>query len=259
MKAVFVVACIAGEFCACAGTTGGEHTSFVAEASGPSSAADGSLAFTNGLGYQVTLSRARVHVGAIYLNQSVPSSGSQETSCILPGIYVAQVFGPLDVDALSTERQRFPFQGDGTGIAASAAELWLTGEDVNAIDDSTVILDAAGVADKDGVEYPFEASLTIGRNRLIASSDPAFPGANPICKQRIVTPIAVDLTPTNHGTLRLTVDPSRWFSQVDFSTVAKLSEDPPLYRFADSAAGAADIALYNALHARAGPYRITWQ
>jgi hypothetical protein len=259
MRKAFVSACIASALCACSGTTGGEHTLFAAEASGPSSAVDGSLAFTNGLGYEVTLTRARLHVGAIYLNQSVPSSGSQETGCILPGIYVAQVIGPLDVDALSAELQTFPYEGDGTGIAARAAELWLTGGDVNTVDDSTVILDAAGVANKDGAEYPFEASLTIGRNRLIASSDPAFPGANPICKQRIVTPITVDLTSTNHGALRLTIDPSRWFTQVDFSMVAKVSDHPLLYRFADSAAGSADIALYNALHARTGAYRFTWQ
>jgi hypothetical protein len=261
MRSTRVSVCLVGltGLVACTGTTGGEHTLFAAAASGPSSAADGSLTFTNSLGYRITLSRARLHVGAIYLNQSVPSSGSQQTSCILPGIYVGQVIGPLEVDALSVEPQSFPFEGDGTGIAASAAELWLTGGDVNTIDDSTVILDTAGIADKDEVAYPFEARLTIGRNRLIASSDPALPGANPICKQRIVTPIAVDLTPMNHGTLRLTVDPSGWFGQVDFSTVAKVSDDPLLYRFTDSAARAADISLYNALHARAGVYRINWQ
>ena len=63
-------------------------------------ASDGTLSFTNGLDYAVTLTRARLHVGAIYLNQSVPSSGSQETSCVLPDIYVAQVIGPLEVNAL---------------------------------------------------------------------------------------------------------------------------------------------------------------
>jgi hypothetical protein len=258
MRAAVMIACVTC-VSACTGTTGGEHTSFAAQASGPSTASNGSLTFSNGLGYDVTLSRARLHVGAIYLNQSVPSSGSQETSCILPGIYVAQVVGPLEVDALSPEPQTFPTEGYGTGIAASAAELWLTGGDVNAIDDTTVILDAAGIASKDGSDYPFEASLTIGRNRLIASNDPAFPGANTICKQRIVTPIAVDLTPENAGTLQLTVDPSRWFVSVDFSTLSKVSDDPLLYRFADAASGAADISLYDGLHARTGPYRITWQ
>jgi hypothetical protein len=249
-----LTACFVGLF-ACSGTTGGESASFAATASG----SDAAASFDNGLGYAVTLNRARLHVGAIYLNQSVPSSGSQETSCTLPGIYVAQVVGALDVDALSPEPQSFPFDGEATGISARAAELWLSGGDINVIDDETVILDAAGIAMKDGVEYPFEASLTIGRSRVIASSDPAFPGKNPICKQRIVTPISVAITPRAGGTLTLTVDPSRWFSQVDFAELTKVSDDPPLYRFADSATGAADISLYNGLRSRTGAYRIEWR
>jgi hypothetical protein len=245
--------------CACTGTTGGERSSFSADAVGSAAASDGTLSFTNGLDYAVTLTRARLHVGAIYLNQSVPSSGSQETSCVLPDIYVAQVIGPLDVDALSSDSQHFPQQGDAIGLAAKAGELWLTGGDVNTIDDSTVILDAAGTAEKDGVAYPFEASLTIGRNRVIPSSDPALPGANPICKQRIVTPIAVDLTPSQPGSLRLQIDPERWFVQVDFASVPKVSDMPLLYRFADAPTNSADINLYDALHARTGPCAISWE
>ena len=135
--------------------------------------------------------------------------------------------------------------------------MWLTGGDVNTIDDSTVILDAAGTAEKDGAAYPFEASLTIGRNRVIPSSDPTLPGANPICKQRIVTPIAVAITPNQDGSLRLRVDPERWFVQVDFASLPKVSDTPLLYRFADAPTNSADVSLYDALHARSGPYEIT--
>jgi hypothetical protein len=245
--------------CACTGTTGGARSSFSAEARGSTDADGGVLGFSNGLGYHVTLRSARLHVGAIYLNQSVPSSGSQETSCILPGTYVAQVTGPLEVDALSADPQPFTYDGEAIATPARAAELWLTGGDVNAVDDSTVILDAAGDAEKDGASYPFEASLTISRNRLIASSDPALPGANPICKQRIVTPLPIALTPSAGGRLRLQVDASRWFAQVDFSSVPKVSDAPLLYRFADAPTNAADISLYDALHARSGPYQISWQ
>ncbi|HEX4354868.1 MAG TPA: hypothetical protein VHZ95_18180 [Polyangiales bacterium] len=244
---------------ACSGTTGGERTSFAAVAFGPSAADGGMLSFDSGAGYAVALTRAHLHVGAIYLNQSVPSSGSQETSCVLPGIYVAQVTGPLDIDALSSEPQPFPEPGEGIGIKASAAELWLNGGDINATDDTTVILDAAGTASKEGVDYPFEASLTIGQNRAIPSSDPALPGANPICKQRIVTPIAVDLTPVDGGTLQLQVDPRGWFNEVDFSTLPKSSDDPSLYRFADAPSDAADVNIYSGLRSRAGAYEISWK
>jgi hypothetical protein len=258
VRTIVLLACLTG-FCACSGTTGGERTSFNVVAFGPSAVDSGALEFTNGLGYAVTLTRAQLHVGAIYLNQSVPSSGSQETSCVLPGIYVAQVFGPLTVDALSAEPQNFPSDGEGTGLTAHVAELWLTGGDVSGLADDTVILDVAGVAEKDGTQYPFEAKLTIGKNRQLASSDPAFPGANPICKQRIVTPISIDITSEDGGTLQLAIDPSRWFTQVDFSQVEKVSDDPPLYRFGDSAADAADISLYEGLRARTGAYRFSWK
>lgn len=243
---------------ACSGTTGGERTSFSAAAVGIAAADGGGLSFGTSAGYDVTLTRARIHIGAIYLNQSVPSSGSQATSCILPGIYVAQVSGPLEVDALSSDPQPFPNPGEGVGLHATAAELWLNGGDIDASDDPTVVLDAAGTATKDAHDYPFEAKLTIGPNRTIPSTDPSLPGANPICKQRIVTPIAVDLTPDDAGTLQLHVDPRAWFAQVDFSTLHMAEADPPLYRFADAATEAADISLYDALHARSGVYTIEW-
>ena len=48
-------------------------------------------------------------------------------------------------------------------------------------------------------------------------SDPSQPGLNPICKQRIVEvfPIAVQLY--QGGALYLSVDPSGWFDEVDFT------------------------------------------
>ncbi len=243
----------------CGGTTGGARVTFRASAAGPQDSSGASLEFTNGLGYHVVLTRARLHIGSVYLNQTVPSSGAQATACILPGIYVAEVLGSLDVDVLSPSRQSFPVNGEANAIAAKAGELWLTGGDVNNIDDTTVILDAAGTADKASVSYPFEASLTIGRNRLIPSADPAFPSLNPICKQRIVSPIPVDLTPQNNGELLVRVDPRVWFAAVDFSTLHKVSDSPLLYRFADSAQRSADVSLYNGLRSTTSAYQFTWQ
>jgi hypothetical protein len=200
-----------------------------------------------------------LHIGSVYLNQTVPSSGAQATACILPGIYVGQVLGSLDVDALSPSPQPFPVDGEANAIQARAGELWLTGGDVNTIDDSTPILNAAGTADKGGISYPFEANITIGRNRLILSSDPAFPSLNPICKQRIVSPIPINLTPQSNGELRIRVDPRVWFGAVDFSTLQRVSDSPLLYRFADSAQTSADITLYNGLRSTLGAYQFTWQ
>ncbi|MFO0623548.1 MAG: hypothetical protein U0745_19305 [Polyangia bacterium] len=244
----------------CGDSTGGARVSFSAFAAGPASATGGPLTFTNHQGYAVTLTRAKLHIGAMYLNQTVPTSGAQETSCVLPGTYVAQVLSSVDVDALSPLLQPFADQGHGVATQAQVGELWLTGGDISAIDDQTVILDAAGTASLQGQSYPFEARLTIGRNRLIPTKDPAYPGSNPICKQRIVTPIFATITPAEGGQLILRVDPRGLFDGVDFSVLPKVSDAPLLYRFTDQNDNAADLSLFQyGLRARTQVYSFSWQ
>lgn len=244
---------------ACVGTTGSDLVTFDAAASGPEDAVAGApLDFVSGRGFHVSLTRAKVHVGAVYLNRARPISGAQETSCILPGIYVAEVTQGFDVDALSPDPQSFPVQGEGTADRAIVGEVWLTSGDVNADDDTTVILDVAGTAEKGGVSYPFQGALTIGKNRAVAPTDPALPGQHPICKERIVSPIDLDITPRDGGSLRLRVDPRAFFANVDFAKLERVSEDPPLYAFADEGVGQPNVSLYGGLHARDGSYRFSW-
>src|SRR5207237_6508408 len=107
---------------ACNGTTGEHLVTFTAGAAGPADATGGPLAFTSGRGFAVTLTKSRLHVGAIYLNQSRPVSGAQETNCVLPGTYVAEVTSGMDVDLLSASPQIFPVLGDGTTLPASVGE-----------------------------------------------------------------------------------------------------------------------------------------
>jgi len=246
-------------FVACGDTTGGGRVRFAAVASGPSDANAGPLSFTSALGYRVTLRRAQLFVGAVYLNQTVPTSGAQETGCIRPGIYVAQITGSLRIDALSPLAQRFPVDGEGIASQALSGELWLTSGDINSSDDQTVILDAAGEAERDGQTYPFEAALTIGGNRILPSGDPAYPSKNPICKQRIVSLIPTDLVPQSEGRLHLRVDPRAWFQTVEFSLVPKVADSPPLYRFSDQNDNPADLSLFNnGLRRRSGAYSFSW-
>jgi hypothetical protein len=254
-RALLIAACAA--LSGCVGTTGGDLFEFAADAQGPVSADGESYAFVSGRGYEVRLSRARVHVGAVYLNRAVATSVSQDTSCTLAGIYVAEVTSGVVVDALSAEPQPFPALGYATSDRAVTGEVWLTGGDVNAESDPTVILDVAGVAAKDGTEYPFEGALTIGNNRIVPPSNPALPGAKPICKQRVVSPITVDITPHAGGRLRLRVDPAGMFANVEFSTLK--ARDDGSFRFEDSSENQASDNLYNGLRASAGVYSFNWQ
>jgi len=236
----------------CVGTTGGDTFSFEAFGRGAGTGTADSPA-TTGLGYTLVLTRARVHVGALYLNRAAPTSVSSDTSCTLSGVYVAEVPFALDLDALSSERQPFPELGQATADLAQAGEVWLTGGDVNDPSDDTVILDVAGVAERDGARFPFEGKLTIGENRL-EPTPPELPGLKPICKERIVSPVPVRVTPGRGLALVLTVDAARMFSNVEFAELTADAEG--IYHFDDdpSTATPASENLYVGLRAASGIY-----
>ncbi len=239
---------------ACVGTTGGDLFTFDAVALGVHADAP----FVTGRDYEVSLDEARLHVGAVYLNRAMPISGAQETSCVLPGVYLAEVTRGLDVDLLSGVAQPFPEPGEAVTGTALAGEVWLTGGDVDATDDPTPILALRGTATKDGARYPFEANLTIGKNRATAATDPSRPGANPICKKRIVSPIPLRLAVRPSARLTLRVDPRGWFTNVDFAAIEPSGASPPVYRFRDDDSDAPSRNLYQGLRAREGVFAFSW-
>ncbi|MEW5740235.1 MAG: hypothetical protein AB1938_14985, partial [Myxococcota bacterium] len=67
----------------CVQTTGGRLVEFSAQASGdPAVVSGGPLSFTTPAGFDVTLTRAQLFAGAVYLSQQNPQSYTLETSCI---------------------------------------------------------------------------------------------------------------------------------------------------------------------------------
>lgn len=242
---------------ACTGTTGGDLISFDAYGAGPADAAAGQpYSFENSRGFAVTLTRARLHVGAVYLNRSRPNSVDSDPRCQLSGIYLAEVTSGLDIDVLSPELQPFPEEGFATTERAPTAEVWLFGGgDINEPDDHTVILDVKGTARGTGPDIPFEGKITIGQNRQIPPLSPAKPGANPICKQRIVSPIKVDIEMAAGDSLVLRVDPRGLFANVDFAELAP-EEPSSLHRFRDDGDDAPSRNLYLGLRAAAGTYSL---
>lgn len=246
--------------CGCVNTTGGDLFTFSATAAGPADAVAGEpLVFDTPLGYHVTLTRARLHVGGVYLNAAVPSSGYFSPSCFLPGIYVAQLTRGLDLDVLSPEPQPFPEPGEATAGDAKTAEVWLTGAPIDAEDDRTVLVDVAGIAERNQMALPFEGQLTIGKNRVAPVKNPAEPGASPLCKQRIVSPISVELPLSRGGGLQMRVDPRGWFTNVDFALLPQVQQNPPLYRFLDTSEGQPSLNFYTGVRATAGVYAFEWR
>jgi hypothetical protein len=245
---------------ACNGSTGGDIFEFQAFAAGAPNATPGQpYVFVNDLGFTVTLEEARILVGAVYLNMSVPTSVASDTSCILPGIYVAEVTSALELNALDPTPIPFPEAGLATADRARTAEVWLTSGAIDAENDSTVIISVRGVATGAAGTFPFEGAITIGQNRVPPPSDPAQPGEKPICKQRVVTPIDVDLEPAPGGSLVVRVDPAGWFGNVDFSELEQVQMDPPLYRFRDDSEDQPSRNLYQGVRANAGVYSFSWE
>jgi hypothetical protein len=250
--------------CACLGTTGNTIVHFRAAAAGPADAvAAAPLEFTTDIGWHVVLSKAVLHVGAMYLTEAIGSSAHSASPCIAPSTYVAEVTtdagatAGIDVDILSPTLRYFPNLGEGTNLEAKAGQVWLTGGDVNQKDDPTTILHIEGTADKGGRSVAFIGDLTIGENRITPPTDATKPGSPPTCSWRIVSPIAVDLVPEDGGTLLLRVDPRNLFIGIDFSTLQEISQSPPQYAFANN--GSNDRPLYQQLHSAGSVYQFSWQ
>lgn len=247
---------------ACAPTTGSGKLEFDAFAAGPESLpASGNYEFTTDSGYTVSLRRASLRIGAVYLNSQVPLPGAAARKCILPGIYVGEVTSGLTVDLLSLALQPFGARGNALADRAFTGEVWLLGDgtEIDAPEDPTVIFDAEGTAERGDESWPFEASLTIGSNRRVAPTDPKQPGENPICGERIVSPIPVDLKPEAGGQLVLRVDPAAFFRLVEFDQLDQVGDSSGKYRFRDETDGQPNINLYRGLHSTRRAYSFTWE
>jgi hypothetical protein len=242
---------------ACNGTTGSALVRFTGTAQAPEGiAAD--QPYQTGSGYSLVLHEARMHLGAVYLNQDNPLSGRGEVRCVLPGTYVGQIFGPLDLDLLSSAKIAFPNAGEGTQTRALTAEVWLLEGDIDAPDSQTPVLEVSGTASRGAEEWRFSATVTIGQNRMRAPPSAAMPGANPICQQRIVTPIVPvdgEITPTDGGQLSLVVDPRAMFEGVSFELLGPSGAE---YTIPDELGGVSD-QLFGGLRANAGVYAIGYR
>ena len=201
----------------CNGTTGNGLITFTAYARGAPGA---SRPFTAG-GYRVELTRARMRIGAVYVDEAPLGNQAGGPVCIAPDLFAAQVPGPIEVDLLSEQPQEFSVYGQGTLDVGLSWQMWLTDGDINAQNRAHMV-DLQGTATRtsDGTAVPFAAIVTINDNRLVTTVNPAEPGNNPICKQRIVLVGGIDTAFFEGGKLTVTVDPRPWFHfDYDFASL----------------------------------------
>jgi hypothetical protein len=246
---------------ACIARTGGSTIELPVAAAGPAVATAGQpLSFTSGP-WKVVLTRATLHVGAVYLDQTAPVSGGQATGCYLTGTYLAQETSSLDVDLLNPTPQAFAARALAiTAPPALVGQVWLTGGDINTVSDPTPILVIAGTASGAGGVFPFAGTITIGANRQVSGGGSGAGGGDPICKQRIVTPIPAALTIEETGGLLLRIDPRLYFTAIDFSQLPK-GASTGSYEFSDDPTATGyfptGLDLFSNLESTA-PYTFSW-
>lgn len=252
----------------CIGSTGGAIVTFPAAAhgvarAGAQSRADGDhtsdpFEFETKSGWSVSLTRASVAVGALYLSAARPLQNVRESACYAPALYVGEVRSPRVVDALDPTPQPFPTLGDGIADRALSGEIWLgSTAAIDAETDKTVVLSVAGTARKAGTVIPFKGEFTISSNRKKPPQSTAQPGSNPLCQQRIITPIFVDFTVSDAKAgagLDLEVDPRAFFQAVAFDELpAPLAAGEPRL-FIDKEEGQPSTSLYQGFRANSGPW-----
>jgi hypothetical protein len=264
----------------CNGSTGYDLVQFYAAGSGFSDATTGQpYSFDTGTGVRVTLTQASLHVGALYLTQSVPQPGGGPQPCALPqtyeGAFVGEVRGEGDIDLLDPSVQQIQVIGDGSTIPAATGQVWLTHDDsiidgnLNGPDD-VPILTLQGSFEDSGATQTFSAGITIDLSRISGTPNPGLPGEIQICQQRIVSGIPVSITLGQGGTLILQVDAEQLFVGVPFtdlptaaslatSTVSACLAGVSADRcFTNDDTNVSSSTLFANLKTT-GPYQFTWQ
>jgi hypothetical protein len=222
--ALLGVAAICASAAACYGTTGDALVTFSAYAQGTPVAAQPFVVN----GFTIQLTAAHMYIGALYFDESPPSTSFDQPVCIATGVYAAQVPGPVPVpvDLLSAKPEEFSVYGNGSADVAVSWQIWLTNGDINEANLGTHMVDLEGTATRGGQAYSFGAIVTVNNNRLSPVTNPATPGENPICKERIIQLAPIDIRFSNGGTLTVTIDPRGWFNEnIDFSTLPQVTDE----------------------------------
>lgn len=223
----------------CAGDTGTKRFSFDAEIGGAERDGSGPLTFTNQTGWTITLTRAEVTLGPVYLNVIPPlrdptqslldffvgTAWAHGEGHLGEGRIVGQVLAQVSFDALSPALVPFPALGTISQEEVRTTEVWFYPEpgvssDTTKID--TVAFDVVGEAVRGDDDIRFRGALILN-DAWLPDQPAGTRGNQSIAGIRKVRGIPGAFSPAEGGHLEIRFDVTRLFRGADFSNL----EDNP--------------------------------
>lgn len=257
--------------------TGLSRVSFTLRAGGVERAAAGPLVFQNALGYEVTLTEARIAVGPFYFNLApaltsrpgrsrwrwlVREARADTTQDHLAGgRIVGQVLRRGVVDALSPALQELG-PGDGVSEAALSAEVWLLPEEAKGgggLPEGAVAV-VAGTAQKTPTDDPMNERLPFVAALPLGEAEAQLAGEKVLAQLRMArrVPVSVPLDmDRDGGVVTLRVDPRPWLEVADFAALREAKVDGQGRRVAQPGDGVMR-SLLRGVRLSQGVYRFDW-
>jgi hypothetical protein len=263
-------------FSGCSGGTGSQRFSFKAQVRGTAPSTPGEYRFVNEKGWSITLTRATVTLGPVYLNV-VPPLRSESASLwdlvvrpayaqgemhLAAGRVVGEVLSQVTFDALSDDLVAFPSSGVATQEEVRTAEVWFypepgTPADAKQLD--TVALDIAGSAQRDGELVKFRGLLKLD-DSWISNQNVGSRGNLSLTEIRKVRGISADFFPGEGGVLELGFDVKRLLRGADFASLVsnETDADGTKILLPGKAGDQVMTNLYQGLHQVEQTYSVRW-
>lgn len=273
--AVFLLVLFAG-----CSDTGLSRVSFVLRGGGVERGAAGPLTFTNALGWEVTLTEARIAVGPVYFNLAPALSSRRRwqpgrwllrearadttQDHLAGGRIVGQVLRRRVVDALAPGLAELG-PGDGVSEEALSAEVWLLPEgaapgmtaDGGGLPAGAVAV-VAGTAQKTPVEDPMNERLPFVAVLPLGEAEAQLAGEKVLAQLRMARRIPVSVPfGQDGGVVTLRVDPRPWLEVADFAALRGAPVDGQGRRVAQPGDGVMR-SLLRGVRLSQGVYRFAW-
>lgn len=261
----------------CAGTTGTKKVPFEAFAGGTAEAA---RPFVNERGFEVTLARAELVFGPVYLNVIAPRQATTASRGPLlrwlegeafahgedhlgSGRVVGEVLGQVRVNALSDTLVPFPTPGMVTNESVRTLDVWFyppAGQDPETKDVPAALV-VEGSAARAGNRIAFRGALVFDEAWL-PEAEVGSREARTLPDIRRVRGIATSFTPDDGGRLVVRFDVRALFRGADFDTIAGNPTDRDgVKRLVQSRTAGTDQVmtnLFQGIKSTTGPWVVRW-